>query len=295
MSYTSIYIGVITVVFGITICCFNLSEPPVAKCNAAEAKRDLNTPLVFPFFQQVKVSTPPPKEFHVRGYQGRSINMGVLLPFIDGSLQDYPPEWNKVYARSIDKSTLLVSNKIDDMIEDYPASWIEHYTSVWIKSGLGEEHLSLMSESNELTPEQRSLLKDFDIGTSFEVVVNFQRTNPVTREIIYERLNVTLTVVPEKEAEFPGGYERLIAYFEDNLRQYEGKQPDDLNLMGIKFSIGEDGQAEGIHESRTSGDEEVDRYMVEMVKNMPAWTPAEDAGGKPVKQSFELIYGMPGC
>ena len=277
MSYKSIYISAFAVLLVILLFGFNRSGSMELECGKTPPKKD-----------ELK--------FYLRGHQGLFINMDALQSANNKVARDDRPSWNAVYSRSINKRVLLAANKIDDVIQNYPASWITYYDAVWVKARLGEEYVSLMTESNELSLEQKSLFKRSDIGTNFEIVINYHITDTLTKELIYERLNVELTLVPEKEARFPKGYDQLIAYFEDNsLAYFSEKKMDDFTMVRINFTIGEDGAVEEVHQSHASGYEAIDQYILDLVKTMPAWVPAQDEDGKLVKQVFELIYGTSGC
>ena len=153
-----------------------------------------------------------------------------------------------------------------------------------------------MSKSNQLNAEQKSLLELSEIGDFFEIVVNYQTTSPVTKELEHKRITAGLTIVPETEAQFEDGYEKLVAYFEDNIHEeYKGGELNDFNAIGIKFIINKDGLSDEIKLFNRSKYPHLDSSMMALVKHMPAWIPAKDANGNIVKQNFELILGTPGC
>jgi len=289
------YTGIIAVLMGITIFGFNVSKSVLAECKQSHESWGLNTPFVQHLVQQLNNSNSSAMDklkFSVHGDFVRSFSSSGF----DEMDQNKPDSWNHIFGRIINKRLLISANTIDELVQHYPTSLIKEYDNVWIKSSLKEKNISLMSESHELSLEQKSLFKHATIGESFEIVINYHITNPKTQEVQFERLNVGLTIVPEQEAEYTEGYNEMIAYFEEkSLEIYYGKNLDNFTSVGLRFTITEDGQAEEIHKTRDSGYEEIDRYIIKLIENMPPWTPAKDANGNMVKQEFELVYGTPGC
>jgi hypothetical protein len=52
---------------------------------------------------------------------------------------------------------------------------------------------------------------------------------------------------------------------------------------------------EDVRLAQSSGDKTVDHVLLESIRNMPRWTPAEKNNGDTVKQEFEFTFGPPGC
>lgn len=109
-------------------------------------------------------------------------------------------------------------------------------------------------------------------------------------------MNIALVVVPEKEAEFPGGMEKLKQYFEINGKSLEKAQllPDFISV-GMKFTIDETGTITKVTPTKPSKYSEIDRDVAHLIKTMPSWIPAQNEAGKPTRQTFELTFGRPGC
>ncbi|MEQ9062681.1 MAG: hypothetical protein RIE58_00780 [Vicingaceae bacterium] len=198
--------------------------------------------------------------------------------------------------RFITKSDLAKATTLEDLMSNYPSNWIHQYESVWVKTTFGDKKVSLMSKDEKLSDEQRSLLNESSIGSFYDIVINFERKDDITGEITHERINMNLTVVPEIQADFPLGYEKLIAYFQDNSRErLGGIEVDDFTSLYVSFIIGPDGKAKDITVNRTCNHPEIDELILKLIREMPVWTSAKDANRNPVNQRFELVYGWPGC
>ena len=111
-------------------------------------------------------------------------------------------------------------------------------------------------------------------------------------------MNVILTVVPEKEAEFKGEYEVLIQYLSKNSRkEISALNPNLPQPAFIQFTVNEYGNISDIDLKKSSGYPQIDKAMFEIINNMPEWNPAENAKGEKVSQNFELALAssVDGC
>ncbi|MEQ8323584.1 MAG: hypothetical protein RIC15_11685 [Vicingaceae bacterium] len=276
MKIKKIYLYLITIVIGLVVFGFQAVTTNPSKSTKAGQNWGPQHPLILNFTANRFTPTAGGDEpkFYVHA------NFGVF-----GNLD-----------RTASKVELEAAQNIEDVIAEYPFHKIEKYESVWIKSLFGETEVSLMSENNALSPEQIKLFDRSEVGDFFEVIINYQFTHAISQEVIHKRLNCGLTVVPENEAQFPQGYDGLLAYFNQNsVVQFEDLDQKRFNSLSAKFTINEDGKAELITINRSCGYVEIDQQIIELIEKMPAWTPAKNADGIPVKQQFELIYGWPGC
>lgn len=99
--------------------------------------------------------------------------------------------------------------------------------------------------------------------------------------------NDTIVDFPEKEAEFPGGYDSLFRFIETNLKFPE---PDGIHgKVYVRFTISSIGDISnikilrGIHKA-------YDQEVIRVISMLPRWVPAENEG-KPVASNFTIpIY-----
>ena len=94
-------------------------------------------------------------------------------------------------------------------------------------------------------------------------------------------------VAVEKQAEFPGGIAALMNWLSMNIRYPEKAYKE--NIQGrviVKFIIEKDGKVSDPTIVRGI-DPELDKESIRVVKEMPAWQPAEN-NGKPVASYFNL-------
>ena len=200
------------------------------------------------------------------------------------------------YNGSILKKELTNAESLSDIIIDYPGSWITDYVSVNISTETSTDK-SIAKGTNEfLNAKQKKLLNSLDINSDVEIIVTYERRNSVLNEVNTHQLKINLTVVPQKEAFYEGGQSALMNYFEFNSKLItDGMELDSLKNGSFLFTISEEGKATNSILDRTSGYSEVDELMLNLLNNMPKWTPAENNSGEKVKQKFRFNFGAGGC
>jgi len=201
------------------------------------------------------------------------------------------------YSRSITKTKLQKSSVLDDFIEGYPTNWISAYISVEISSKFNGFETNLLSDNNILSDAQKKLLAKIDIDTEIVVKVKYNTKNIITYELEESEMNVSLTVIPEVEAKYSGGYEKLISYLKENsadkITTISKKQ---VQRSTIRFSIDKTGSVANVKLIKTSGNTEIDNLLIELIVNMPKWNSAKNLKGESVSQQFDFTIGtMDGC
>jgi len=202
-----------------------------------------------------------------------------------------------VYSRSVTKTKLQKSKLLSDFIEGYPVNWISAYISVEI-SNEGDDGIktSLLSKSDVLNDEQRDMLIASDIDTRIVVKVKYNTKNMITHELEESEMNVSLIVIPEVEAEYSDGYEKLISYLKENSADKMTIISNKQIQSTIRFSINKTGSADNVKLIKTSGNTEIDNLLIELIVNMPKWNPAKNLKSESVTQQFDFTIGsINGC
>ena len=109
-------------------------------------------------------------------------------------------------------------------------------------------------------------------------------------------MNYSATVIPETEAEYPGGNQQMTQYLKENaidkIPEISSKQ---IQQTLVEFTVNEKGETANAKIIKTSGDSETDKLLIEAINKMPKWSPAKDSKGRKVKQEFEFSVGSSGC
>lgn len=195
-----------------------------------------------------------------------------------------------MYSRSIKKETLGEARVLSDIISDYPINWITSYVSVEILATSNGEFRTAISTNDTLTTEQRNILSNVDMSSEVTINVNYTYKVPVDNIIENNTMHVLMTVVPDVQAQYVGGYEKLINYLkEKTMPQFSGINPKKFNKVSIRFTVNEEGKVTDARTPHLSADSNSEKLLIDVINNMPAWKPAENAKGIKVKQEFEFI------
>ena len=229
----------------------------------------------------------------------------LLFLFLAGFSQvaNVPQNWDYEirgkHNNSIKRDKLANAKTMSDIMANYPVLWITSYKSVELSVTCNGKTIKTYGENEVLTEEQKSLLSMADISTDIVININYNCKNAVTDKIETSKMHYVTTVVPEVEAEYISGAEGLKLYIKQNAVDVIAlDNPKQMMRALVKFNVNEEGEVSDVILSKTSGDEKIDKLLLEAVNKMPKWKPATNANGERVKQSFEFSLNSPnvgGC
>jgi TonB family protein len=178
----------------------------------------------------------------------------------------------------------------------YNYNTIIDFVSVEISTTSGNKTFTSHSTSDKLTAEQKSILNSADLGSEIKMKIRFKYkiAKDYNGKIIEGEAAVA--VVPETEAEYPGGYKQLSTYLTENvINKITGANaPAKLNRAIVKFVVSEQGEIEDAKILSSSSDAGIDKVLLDAIHKMPKWKPAKNAKGIKVKQEFIIPFGG-GC
>lgn len=228
----------------------------------------------------------------------KKLVLGLLLSttFLSGFAQDLAYEVRGKYLRTVTKDVLEHSNLLSDIIAGYPVNWVKEYVSVDVITEKDGKTEIAKGENQVLNAEQKSILNKADLESEVHINVRYISINSVTERKENNEMVVKMTVVPDIQAEFDGGYENLKKYLKDNLidRIIENTPPE-FQKGKVVFKIDPNGKLVDAEILESSGDTNMDNFLLEVFRNMPNWKPAQNATGEKVKQRFEFSMGIGGC
>lgn len=228
----------------------------------------------------------------------KKILIALLLSsfFLSSFSQDLSYEIRGKYARAVKKENLYGAKLIRDFITGYPANWVTDYISVEILATSNGKTISAFSTNETLTTAQQNILNKAELGTEIGVNVKYKSVNSVTDKVENSSLDILMTVVPETEAEYIGGYQQLKKYLKENvINKIAATTPAQYQEGKVLFTINESGEIANAQISKTSGDIDTDNLLLETINKMPIWKPAVNEKGIKVKQQFEFSVGKAGC
>jgi TonB family protein len=228
----------------------------------------------------------------------KKLVLGLFLSttFLSGIAQDLAYEVRGKYLRTVTKDVLEHSNLLSDIIAGYPVNWVKEYVSVDVLTEKDGKTEIAKGENQVLNTEQKTILNKVDLDSDVHINVRYKSINSVTELQENNEMVVKLTVVPDIQAEFEGGYENLKKYLKDNLidRIIENTPPE-FQKGKVVFKIDPNGKLVDAEILESSGDTNMDNFLLEVFRNMPNWKPAQNAIGEKVKQRFEFSMGLGGC
>lgn len=175
------------------------------------------------------------------------------------------------------------------------------YVSIEISATCNGKVLTSQSKSDTLTTKQKNILNTVDLGTDISVKIKFNFKNQTENSL--ESAGNTkegeyiVTVIPETEAVYPGGFKQFTEYLKENVfdKISEKSTSEKIQQAVVKFAVNEEGQIVDARISKTSTVPKIDQLLLDATNKMPKWTPAESTKGKKVKQEFSIPLGGGGC
>lgn len=184
-------------------------------------------------------------------------------------------------------------------VENY--NKIIDYVSIEISVNHACNMLTARSTGQLLTLKQKNILNTADLGSDISIKLKFRFKNALTdKDAIGSKIvegRYVVTLVPEVEAEYPGGFKRIVEYLEESvINKISGTTTvEKIRDAIVNFTVDENGQIVGAKISRSSNDPNLDKLILEATNKMPKWRPAENAQGIKVKQEFSIPFGNSGC
>jgi TonB family protein len=211
------------------------------------------------------------------------------------------------YSNSVTHQKLEQASFFNDITSDYPTLWVSDYISLELKATCKGKTMKAISTSAKLTAEQKQLLTNADLNSDIVVTVKYKNKNPATEKIDIRTMNYSVKVVPQVEAIFlgtegeskeanVGSQVKLRKYIKSNaIDKISFGDKAALNSGTIKFTINDQGFVSKASVVKTTKNAQVDKQLLETIKNMPRWKPAQDAKGVNVNQDFILTVGNGSC
>lgn len=225
-----------------------------------------------------------------------SFSQGMTAAFVEDLTNPMEYEINRVYAPlSMDKEKLKEAHTIGDLHPHYKPSWIREFISVEILTTQGGAIKKAMGKDDVLTTAQKKLLNTADIGTEIAVTMRYIPENTLADKDP-KTFDFKFIVNPEHAATYIGGIQALRHYLKEKaIKKIPADSFEIYDLTAIKFTISEEGEVTNVHifdeGYRKAGYEKTEALLLEAIRTMPCWKPAEYGNGEKVKQEFVLTVG----
>jgi len=226
----------------------------------------------------------------------------LILTFHPGSAQEGQTdalrfEVNRLLRPlSISREQLITARTLTDLNPHYQTSWVRKYLSVEILASYQGVTRKAVSREDTLSQEQKHLMEIADVGTDISVKVHYIPENTL-KQNDPKVFDFTFLVNPEAGATFGGGAQKLNQYLRENaIDRIPGDSFTGYDLTAVRFTVDEAGRIIHAYIFSSTEDEKTDALLLEAIRKMPDWKPAEYADGTKVKQDFVLTVGnMENC
>lgn len=227
--------------------------------------------------------------------------VAIVFPFQgtadDVFTDDLRFEVHRVYPYiSVSREELIMANTLSDLNRHYKTAWVKEYISVEVITSHDGRIIKTRGKNDLLTGEQKDMINTADAGTDISVEVRYIPDNTLKNNDIKE-LKFSFTADPDQEAKYIGGQQQLKQYIKSTaIDKISDACFEKSTLAAVKFTIDKDGKIIDAHVFETSRDKDIDTLLLETVRNMPNWEPAQYSNGTRVRQEFVLTVGnMESC
>jgi len=199
----------------------------------------------------------------------------------------------------IKKGDLAKTRTFEDFISEEHAKRIVTYKSLSVIYIINDTQSELMATGygKTLTDAQLKLLESAEYSTNFIIRADYREKNKDTGAVEDGYSTPHRTIVPEKQAEYASGKDVLIEYLKENSKESRADVlVDELQPAKLFFTVTKNGTIEKVKLDRTSNYPEVDKKIIELIKNTSgAWEAAENTHGEKVDQELVISFGLMGC
>ncbi|WP_460218865.1 energy transducer TonB [Psychroserpens sp. MEBiC05023] len=199
----------------------------------------------------------------------------------------------------IKKSKINTITSIEAFLDDEIMLEIAKVKSTSITLIENEEMSShrAKGQSKMLTDAQINLLRNSTYSTNFVMRVDYEEKPKTNGHQTDNYRTPHLTIVPEYEAIYSHGKAALKSFLKESCQSVLiNVDPEQLKPAKLYFTVNKEGNIEEVSLDRASGYPEVDKKMIELIKNTPGtWQPAKNDKGEPVDQKLVVSFGLMGC
>ena len=233
-----------------------------------------------------------------------SSNETTELSTIDTSVSEENTDINENFTydlssrfwATISEKDLRNAKSVLDIVPEDATTWRKiEFETVQVTALREPFEITESGTEKELNSGQSKLLRSLGYGSDFYIRALGSEADPHTGNV--EVYNYYFSVVPEKQAEYPGGEEGLVEYIKESIKELVLKV-DDKNLKNgrLNFTIDAEGSVSNISLESSCGYTNIDEAILNLMQNLPSkWDSAEDTQGKRIEQDLIFTFGMVGC
>jgi hypothetical protein len=187
------------------------------------------------------------------------------------------------------QNTMQDANALMDIHPGYKAAWVASYIATEITLVENGTSTTATGVDGNINAAQKSLLKNAAAGSKVIVRVKYMPDNTLKHNTEQE-MDYTYVVIPAVLAEFPGGTAARNAYIDQHIiAKLDAEQKNQLKIAKFTFSVAADGSIAEVQTLEGSGNGQLDAILVQGIREMPKWKPAQKSDGTFVAQSMKFF------
>ena len=238
-------------------------------------------------------------KYYIRQMKSSILFIAILLLSVSLEGQDQDRisfDVRRISGSPIVEADLQQAHTIKDINPGYPSSWVDGYESVVVTVTDDEQTATAMGQGETFTAEQQALLKDAIAGDQISIEVKYRPAH-FSKHEASKTIAMNYSIVPEKEAEYPGGRDALMTFLEERtIGKLNPEIAKAIEIASVTFTISGDGIVEEVTLDKPTYHASVNELLLNAFKDMPKWAPATRADGSQLSQKFQLTLGtMIGC
>lgn len=219
-----------------------------------------------------------------------------LLSFTLSFSQNLFYQVRAVETRGVSKEKLDSAKTISDIRPGYSSAETDDYLFTTIAVTGNGKVMKASSSNGALNDEQQNLLHRADVGSEIIMDIGYVDLGRGVGIPDVRTTQLKSSVVPETEAEYPGGNQELTNYLEEKaIHKISSTLAKEMKGVIITFTVTEAGEITNAQISESSEDPEIDKILLDVINKMPRWDPAKNAEGMKVSQEFIFTVGNIGC
>lgn len=188
-----------------------------------------------------------------------------------------------------------LNNEANELDLYYKPSWIHTYEAVEIEATYMGVTQKGVSKSDILTFEQQELIQNADPGTPINVKIQYLPDNTLAHNDV-KSLDFELNVKPLKDAGYPGGQQKMNDYLTRHvIHKIRAGSFLPTDFAAVQFTISETGEVTNAQVFEPGYQlhppEKANAILLEAVRQMPAWQPAEYCKGTTLSQNYVVVVG----
>ena len=188
-----------------------------------------------------------------------------------------------------------LNNEANELDLYFKPFWIRSYVSVEIVAIHQGKQRKAVGKNDILTQEQKEIIQHADAGTPIAAHIQYLPENTLSHNDV-KSLDFEVNVKPIRDARYSGGQQKLMDYLASNAVD---KVPEGsflpADFAAVQFTINESGKVIDAHVFESGFQlhphDKANGILLEAVRQMPSWEPAEFCKGTTISQNYVFVVG----